>query len=774
MGASGMGSARMHLRLTVLAVLVAATVGAAGAGLPPAALAQSPAASRTPITLPDLTLPDDASLAADARLVVPDVPEPATGAIDADTAIDDALATADALPEADWEIGALAGTLGDDPTMAFRLLRDGIAFEPYPGALRGAAGTLAARAGNAYDRALLLKALLDAMGLMSRFAFGELDEPTAVALLAHSLDAPSRPLPEAGGLAATTFDLDALVSRARRDHALLRTALDHAGLSLGGAPTAELVTEVRPHAWVQVQQDGAWIDLDPSLPDAQPGQRLTEPTGTSGTLPDEAWQTIALQVVTRHVADVGLTTETVLDRRLTTAEAADADVFLYFVPDAGGGGLLSAPSSTELVPQLMVNREVQAGSAFSAAVDGDGGGFLGMGGGGPVLADAWVEVLREAPGQVALSTVIPVVSRVPAATDTRSITVEELVPVATIDDAPASLGMIHHLVISTGGMSPREVAIARAGAMSFVGTGLLDEDAARDYAPGDLLWPIAVADRMVTLASERLLVPAVEAPGTVTAVVDRPRVSVFSFGPDPEDASRVRTSIDLAADAIRLIALEDTDPVDLARRQVWYGVLESALETEALLQSASWAPADGMTLAGASLAMDRPLLVVTDPASVPTGAAPALRAALEAGDAAVVTGDPTTAATWWTIDPDDGTTRAIVAPALGGAVASRPDPATATTDVQGGWTPGGGSYVNSAQNGVRWVINETTLETEGFIRDGRFYRYARTAPQARTCSGGNEYSQILGCVSIPTAIVLGTVTAVIMIWAVSRCVRALR
>jgi hypothetical protein len=309
--------------------------------------------------------------------------------------------------------------------------------------------------------------------------------------------------------------------------------------------------------------------------------------------------------------------------------------------------------------------------------------------------------------------------------------------------------------------------------MSFVGSGLLEDGAAADYAPGDVLWPIAVADRMTTLASERLLVPAVAAPGAVAAVIDRPRISVFSFGADAVDPSRLVTSIDLATDAIRLVGGSDADPTDLARRQLWYGALESALETEALLQSAAMANPDGMTLSGASLAAGLPLQVIRDPAEVPDAAPPALLRAIEDGDVVVVPGEAAAATTWWTVDPDDGATRAIVAPGLGGAVATRPR-AHETHEVQGGWTPGGGSYVNSAQNGVRWVINETTLETEGFIRDGRFYRYARTAPQARTCSGGNEYSTLLGCVSIPTAIVIGTVTSVIIIWAVARCVRALR
>jgi hypothetical protein len=180
-----------------------------------------------------------------------------------------------------------------------------------------------------------------------------------------------------------------------------------------------------------------------------------------------------------------------------------------------------------------------------------------------------------------------------------------------------------------------------------------------------------------------------------------------------------------------------------------------------------------MALTGASLSMDQPLSVLTDPAALPAGAKASLAEALGSGLVAVVTGDPATATSWWTVDPADGSTRAIVAPGLGGAVASGPQRRT-TNDVQGGWTPGGGGYVNSAQSGVRYVINPNTLETEGVIRNGQYYRYTRGAPSARTCSGGNDYSTLLGCVSIPMALVIGTVTVVITMWALSRVIRALR
>ena len=180
-----------------------------------------------------------------------------------------------------------------------------------------------------------------------------------------------------------------------------------------------------------------------------------------------------------------------------------------------------------------------------------------------------------------------------------------------------------------------------------------------------------------------------------------------------------------------------------------------------------------MALTGASLSMDQPLSVLTDPTALPAGAAPSLAGALESGLVAIVPGDPATATTWWTVDPTDGSTRRHRVARARRCRGERPH-RRATHDVQGGWTPGGGGYVNSAQSGVRYVINPNTLETEGVIRNGQYYRYTRGAPSARTCTGGNDYSTLLGCVSIPMALVIGTVTVVITMWALSRVIRALR
>ena len=162
------------------------------------------------------------------------------------------------------------------------------------------------------------------------------------ALAARALEPAADPLPVAGSLAATTIDVDALATRARRDYARLRSALDDARVPIGGASPADLGTELASHVWVQVEQDGGWVDLDASMPDAEPGRALTEALSVGDAMPPEAFQAITLRVSVEHLADVGLPDRLdVLERRLSAPDAAAAEVFLYFVPDSGGGGLLA-------------------------------------------------------------------------------------------------------------------------------------------------------------------------------------------------------------------------------------------------------------------------------------------------------------------------------------------------------------------------------------------------------------------------------------------------
>ena len=169
-------------------------------------------------------LPDETTLADAVSLPVDDAP-PAPETLPGLAEVrDDAAAHAMELPAADWDVDALASALSFDPEQAYEFVRDRIGFDPYEGVLRGAEGTLAARAGNALDRALLLAALLDAMGVEHRFALAELDDASVDRVLERALAAPVEPLPTPG-LELTALDASAIATRATRDYARLREAL---------------------------------------------------------------------------------------------------------------------------------------------------------------------------------------------------------------------------------------------------------------------------------------------------------------------------------------------------------------------------------------------------------------------------------------------------------------------------------------------------------------------------------------------------------------------
>ena len=332
---------RVGERSPVRGLVLAMVAGVVGFGTGPSmALAQSATASPTPSAVNLFAVPSATDLATASSLSVIDTPAVLPDTIDLAPVIEASAQAVAALPEADWEVPALAKTLAD-PTAAFDLVRDSIRFDPYPGVLRGADGTLAARAGNAFDRALLLKALLDAQGATSRFAFGQLSPDSASALVDHAFDRPAVPLPAAGVSPLDAAFEQAASARARRDYALLDTALGDRLAGLAADATDAAFTDATRHAWVQLQQaDGSWLDLDPSLADARPGVALATAATTADVMPDEAYQTLTLRVIAENLADGALSEATVLEAVLPASAAAEQQILVTFQPASDGGGML--------------------------------------------------------------------------------------------------------------------------------------------------------------------------------------------------------------------------------------------------------------------------------------------------------------------------------------------------------------------------------------------------------------------------------------------------
>ncbi|MEM7083808.1 MAG: hypothetical protein AAF465_13850 [Pseudomonadota bacterium] len=149
---------------------------------------------------------------------------------------------------------------------AFEAVSSKIDFVPYRGALRDAEGTARDERGNSVDQSLLLAAAIRDSVHAVRFVEGGLNKEAIAQLLGHSHSSP--------------FDYSAAgqvsTSRNRYDPVNDR----------------QMQRVVRQHVWLEVQleENGDWIALDPSFPNAQPGQSFGTVSKTHETLPSQLQQ----------------------------------------------------------------------------------------------------------------------------------------------------------------------------------------------------------------------------------------------------------------------------------------------------------------------------------------------------------------------------------------------------------------------------------------------------------------------------------------------------
>lgn len=671
------------------------------------------------------TLPDASDLGAHAALAVSDDPMAPPEHIDLGRVGDAAQAQADRFEAAHWTIDALAEQLGDDVWAAHAVLSRRIGTDGYQGVLRGAQGTLAARAGSAWDRALLLGALLDAMGHETRFALASLD-PQHPALAPRG---PAEPWDDPAITDVLAVDAEAVGRRARRDHAVVLAALADAATGSAVAPRAA----PDQHVWVQVRDGDAWIDVDPG---ADPGETLTTAATHAGAPPEEALHRVSVRVLADLLIEDRVDRRTVLAADLVAWEAAERDLWLMFESVSGGGaaGVLAGVLAVdEWRPVLLGLEEPLGGEAFPlGAGSGAVGGFFGRSTNGqPELVTLTVELEASAPGATAQRATRVLFDRSPpGARDARGLTVDDLLPLPD-DRSPAALGTLHQVLVSTGGASPFAYAIDRMVAMDLAAAYLADDDAATAFDLSDLLRPLATANAGLVVASERVIVDGMTS-ADVRAFVGLPRAFLVSIAPDDRVPGGTTRVVDLALDGIDVWGV---DAAEAARHRTWYGALQTALETEDALRAAAAVDPDTLRVGSVSLALPGATLQVWTPADVATVPAEAreLHAALIAGDLAVTVGEPTT---FFALDPRTGALRSVMEPGI------RP-----------GFS-GGGNYVNSVGGGgPRWIVDPRTGNTIGYERNGVEYRYRQGAP--KSCRGGSEYTTLLGCVSIPSSLAAG-------------------
>jgi hypothetical protein len=173
---------------------------------------------------------------------------------------------------------AAASRLGFDRDRIFKFV-SGLAWEPYPGVLRDASGTLLAGGGNSVDRAMLLQTMLETAGEKTRLVRCDVAEADGIRLLSAFGKHADMPVPPVDlkalalelGVDAAALEARVAANR-RKDKDLLQEILDASKAEatrlapLVGALPGKLPKPPREHVWVQVwdavKKD--WIDLDPS------------------------------------------------------------------------------------------------------------------------------------------------------------------------------------------------------------------------------------------------------------------------------------------------------------------------------------------------------------------------------------------------------------------------------------------------------------------------------------------------------------------------------
>ena len=232
------------------------------------------------------------------------------------------------IPKENFDPQAAVKSIGRDHEKIFFWIRDFTYLVPYRGSLRGAVGMLMDRSGNSLDRAVLLKELLRVSGLRARLVQGILSDEEAEEVLLKAVFLPKENLSEkelpsekklkqqarafAGRLGLDSAEMEDQITNGlkdseRREVDLSRrifeqtenifNAVKNHRVDGGDSIRSGYIEALKEHWWVQLQKDGEWIDLDPTFPDALPGQQVGKFVKRINSLNSRLKHTLILRIL---------------------------------------------------------------------------------------------------------------------------------------------------------------------------------------------------------------------------------------------------------------------------------------------------------------------------------------------------------------------------------------------------------------------------------------------------------------------------------------------
>lgn len=520
-----------------------------------------------------------------------------------------------AIDRTTFEVKARAAALGQDPQAAFAFVRDQVVTEPYPGVLRGAAGTLSAGAGNNLDKSLLLGALLAEGGHAVRYAhcelgtdqarnivkayFAESSAPTfheadLTTALTSALELQGLPKERSAEIAAArdrTRDwLDTAVARTSDDDfKLVREKLTRAGIKQESVDTTQtLIDEARQHYWLQLKSGNDWQDFDPSNSGAVAGRSICRATETFDTLPANLYQSITLTVRNEYLNKGALTSAIALTKRIIVSEHY-GDVLQFSNEVSEQSDLLKAPPK-RMRPALTIGTAVTYGDEFeydpaasgAAGFDPFGSALSGGEEEPPKLAAQWLDFAIEAPGRK--STVSrAIVDAVPP----RERAEGRITTVPVPDLLLLSLIPTHAIAITAGRIQSGAAIESAYGSLDIDAAGRIyaGRDGSKKPSDDDVM---EVATHMLGvyalqfgIASERALATSAAQAGAHLRVVrDQPMITIagFSLHLNTKGELNLRASIDLRHDVIRVAH----DGPGYSEQAFWenvrHGLVDGAIE----------------------------------------------------------------------------------------------------------------------------------------------------------------------------------------------------
>jgi hypothetical protein len=551
------------------------------------------------------------------ELPPPPPPEPTTAELDASI-----NTPAPGISDERYNPEAQARALGPGVEPTFRFVTDRIRYESYSGILRGADGTLAARAGNAFDRSLLLAKMLAVHGVRTRFVRGDLPKAEADTLFGRIFEGflPTIDFADTKGEPATpaTRFWARVTARARRDYTVIRAALGTALPAGAQSPREQALRDIQQHVWVQAEVDGRWLDLDSSFAAASPGHAYCAPRQTVEEMPPDWHQRVTMRVTEERLEDGTLTLTPALEATWPAIDLLDQEVFLVHVPDAsdrGATGLGAAGASQggdRWAPALSIGEDLDVGRPVSFKDAEASPGFydaLSAGSSSALVAE-WLEfeVLRP-DGRRDVTRRALVERATPTWRAAKEHTPAALRPLARNEQGLVDPRAVRNIWFSASPHNLRSYADVVAG-LALAGPEEPDREASLDLQ----LLPLAASNFATLVWADDVIIPTLNDLPQVRLYSDSPRIIIVSVTPDTK--SGVVEEYDLRRDWLCGLARDASADALAVDRKIWFAALEGALEHEVVAQDLAMAGGDASAVVSTSSLLTAAGVVVLGPSDV--------------------------------------------------------------------------------------------------------------------------------------------------------------